>query len=92
MFYRLRVYWRYSRRRITEFNALVRDASWGPVLESHFWLAFIALVLLYTPFYVAQQLFERVIWIAVHKAMGIWLAMVPLSLMYTCAVKLWRRR
>jgi hypothetical protein len=87
MFYRLRVYWRYWRRSLTNFNAVVRKVPWSAPLESCFWLGAIAVWILYMPFSHAQHLFERVIWVAVHNAMIAWLALIPLVLGYTWIVK-----
>jgi hypothetical protein len=87
MLYRARVYWRYWRRILANFNAVVREAPWSRAFEGCFTLGGVALVVLYLPFPVVQQFFERVIWVAVRHAMVVWLALIPLTLGYTWAVK-----
>jgi len=89
MFYRLRVYWRYGRRTLNNFNAVVREVPWTCPLESCFGLGAVALLILYMPFSLAQHLFERVIWVAVHHAMVAWLLLIPVTLGYTWIVKYW---
>jgi hypothetical protein len=89
MLYRARVYWRYWRRTLHNFNADVREAPWSRAFEGCFTLGAVALMILYIPSPIWQQLFERVILVAVRHAMVAWLALIPLTLSYTWIIKHW---
>jgi hypothetical protein len=87
MFYRLRVYARYWRRAVYNFNTDVLDVPWSGTLERCLILGGVALVVLHIPFALAARIFERVIWVALHYAMIGWLIVIPLCLGYAVVVK-----
>jgi hypothetical protein len=89
MFYRVRVYARYWRQKVYNFNTDVLNTPWGGVLERCLTLGVVAWCLLAMPFHVAQRLFEHVVWVAIQYAMVGWLVLIPLALLYTAVVKFW---